>query len=435
MRILTLTNLYPPHHAGTHDLRCQQVCEGLRLRGHEVLVLTSNHGLTTEQRDGEHQRRLLLHGAFGHEEITHHRELTTLEEYNHGVLREVIASYQPDLVHVGSLHGLSKSLVFTLHHARRPVVYDVGDDWIANGLRADPWLRWWNNPGRNLTRAGLEMAGQRNRLDATAPTRLVKGLDRIPELYTDKGAPVSVPPNSIAAFRFDRIYFCSQALKRATGNAGFQVQHAEVFPPGIPTQSFIGEVKPLSAPVRKFLLVARLDAASGAMTALQALAWLRQNRIEASLTLCGRGESEHISRLKSFAVQNSLPTEFVTLSNQNRDLAAVYRQHDALLYTAEWEEPFSTVPLEAMACGLPVIGARIGGANELFRHGENCLTFAPGEASELATRMQELQLQPALRRQMGETAQSETLEQFNDSASLDRIENYFTSSLELWIQG
>src|SRR2546422_6117491 len=39
---------------------------------------------------------------------------------------------------------------------------------------------------------------------------------------------------------------------------------------------------------------------------------------------------------------------FLTVSNQNRDLAAVYRQHDALLYTAEWEEPFALTPLEAM---------------------------------------------------------------------------------------
>ena len=116
----------------------------------------------------------------------------------------------------------------------------------------------------------------------------------------------------------------------------------------------------------------------------------------------------------------------------NRDLAAVYRQHDALLYTAEWDEPFATNPLEAMACGLPVIGARSGGASELFRHGENSFTYTPGDALELASRIQELQMQPALRRQIAETAQAEVLSKYNQSIVTDQIENYLETSREIW---
>src|SRR5262249_21366351 len=82
VKILVLTNLYPPHHAGTYDLRCQSVSDLLRLRGHSVLVLTSNHGLNTEQRDEEIHRRLLLNGAYGHALVTGLRELQKLEERN-----------------------------------------------------------------------------------------------------------------------------------------------------------------------------------------------------------------------------------------------------------------------------------------------------------------------------------------------------------------
>ena len=38
MKILVLTNLYPPHHAGTYDLRCQAITDALRLRGHTTLI-------------------------------------------------------------------------------------------------------------------------------------------------------------------------------------------------------------------------------------------------------------------------------------------------------------------------------------------------------------------------------------------------------------
>ena len=432
VKILVLTNLYPPHHAGTYDLRCQAITDALRLRGHSILVATSNHGLNTEQRDEEVHRRLLLNGGYGHPLLTRFRELQEVEEHNNRVLHEVIADFQPDLVHVWSLLGLSKSLIFALRNSRLPTVYDVADGWLAEELRQDPWLRWWNAPGTNLVRTSLELAGRRNHFDVTAPTRMVKGLDRIPEVYGPPKLLANVQPDSISSFRFDRLYFCSRALKQTTEQAGFRVSHGEIIHPGIPAQHFVGEVKPPSTPVKKLLIVSPLDEPSGVMTAAQALLHLRQNNAQATLSIYGRGESDYISQLRSFVVQNSLPVEFLTVSNQNRDLAAIYRQHDALLYTAEWEEPFATVPLEAMACGLPVIGALIGGGRELFRHGENALSYTPGDPLELAARIQELQMQPVLRRQMAETAQAEVQSKYNETTVVDQIENYLNASIEVW---
>ena len=432
MKILVLANLYPPHHAGTYDLRCQSVTESLRLRGHSTLIVTSNHGLNTEQRDEEVHRRLLLNGAFGHPLVTGFRELQTIEEHNNGVLREAISEFQPDLVHVWSLRGLSKSLIFSLRNSRLPTVYDIADRWLADDLRQDPWLRWWNAPGTNLVRSSLELAGRRNRLDEIAPTRMMRGLDRIPDVYGPPAAVANVQPNTVSAFRFDRLYFCSRALKQTTEESGFCVSHGEIIYPGVPVQHFVGEVRPTSAPVKRLLIVGRLDEHSGVMAAARALLHARQNKAQVTLSVYGRGESDYVSQLRSFVVQNSLPVEFLTVSNQNRDLAAIYRQHDALIYPVEWEEPFATVPLEAMACGLPVIGAAIGGARELLRHGENALTFTPGDAQELAARIQELQAQPALRCQMAETAQAEVLARYNETTVVDQIENYLNTSIEVW---
>src|ERR1051326_3482072 len=432
VKILVLTNLYPPHHAGTYDLRCQSVTELLRLRGHSPLVLTSNHGLNTEQRDAEIHRRLRLNGAYGHPAVTVYRALQVIEEHNNRVLREAIAEVHPDLVHVWSLGALSKSLIFALRNSRLPTVYDIADRWLADDLRADPWLRWWNAPGANVLRSGLELAGKRTRLDAVAPTRMMKGFDRIPEVYGPAEIVANVQPDSIAAFRFDRLYFCSRALKQASTEAGFHVSHGEVIYPGIPTEHFVGDIKPAATPLKKLLIVSRLEEQSGVMTGVQALLQARANKVPVTLSVYGRGESEYISQLRSFIVQNSLPVEFLTVSNQNRDLAAIYRQHDALLYTAESEEPFASVPLEAMAAGLPVIGAYIGGARELFRHGENALAYTPGDVPELASRIQELQNQPDLRCRIAETAQAEAQSKYNETTVVDQIENYLNASIEIW---
>jgi glycosyltransferase involved in cell wall biosynthesis len=438
VKILALTNLYPPQHAGTYDFRCQNTVEALKLRGHTVRVLTSKHGMHHEQRGGEVERRLLLNGAFEHPHVTRFSELRPLERENHRILRETIEAFQPDLIHVFSLMGLGKSLLFTLQNGRRPAVFDVADFWLSKGLRVDPWLRWWNRPdpgfGDGLWRAVLELCGVRNKLDREAPTRLARGYDRVPQVYGEGEQLASVEPNSIAAFRFDRLYFCSQALKSATVEAGFRVRHAEVIYPGIPAQNFVNEIKPPTAPLARFLIVARLDAQSGVLTAVKALGRLRAAGHQAGLSVCGRGDSDYIAQVRSHAAMHQLPVEFIPGSNLAKELPAIYRRHDALLHTAEWNEPYSLTPLEAMASGLPVIATQIGGVQELVRHGENALTYPPGDADELAARMQELQLQPELRCKLADNAQQEVLARYNETAVMDRLEDFLQASLEAWAQ-
>jgi glycosyltransferase involved in cell wall biosynthesis len=261
---------------------------------------------------------------------------------------------------------------------------------------------------------------------------MMRGYDRIPDVYGPPEALALVQPDSIAAFRFERIYFSSRALKAKAERAGFQVQHAEVIYPPVQTDVFAGPLRPASAPFKKLLYVGRLCRENGILTALAALRLLRQRRVPVNLNIYGRGESEFIAHIRSFAVTHQLPVEFLTVSNLNRDLAAIYRQHDALLHTVEWDEPFATTPLEAMANGLPVVAAQSGGLQELLRPGENAFVYTPGNAEELAARIEELHLQAALRSQVAETAQAEVMSRFNESVTVDQIESFLEATRQVW---
>jgi glycogen synthase len=139
-----------------------------------------------------------------------------------------------------------------------------------------------------------------------------------------------------------------------------------------------------------------------------------------------------MAQLRSFVIQHQLPVEFLTVSNQQKDLVQVYRQHDGYIYCAEWDEPFALTPLEAMAAGLPVIAARSGGVRELLRSGENGWVYTAGDALELISRIQEVQVQPALRAQIIENAQSEVMTRYSESSMLDQIETYLQTTLEAW---
>ena len=413
-------------------MRCESIVDNLKLRGHEMLVLTSLHGMINEIVDENVARRLVLNGVYGHPPVLEMAALKPLELHNHAVLRETLEQFQPDLILVFSLRGLSKSLIFGLQQARKPVVYDVADPWLAEDIKQDPWLRWWNHTGGNALRKLQELTGQRTKVDALAPTRPLPTQNRLPELFGDGVKVPAAVPNSITSFRFDHIYFISESLKQATEQAGFKVSHAQVISPGIATQTFVSEVKPPTAPMEKLLFVGRLAKRCGLLTAARAMQVLRTKQVKASLSVYGRGDSGYVAEARSFISLQRLPVEFLPVSNAQRDLPALFRQHDCLLYTAEEPEACPLTPLQAMVSGLPVIGTAVGGTCELFRHGENALTFTPRAHEELAARIMELGSQPALRCKIAETGQAEVMSKFSETVMMDQIEGCLETARQNW---
>ena len=408
MKILVVSNLFPPHYVGGYELRCEVAVKALRARGHTVQVLTSNHGVTGAPAGGAENgvsRTLRIHGFFGHPWLNI-RGLRDLELLNNRVLREAIASFKPEVVHVWNLGGLSKSLCLTLQQLGVPTVYDVSDHWIARSLVADVWLDWWNRPNPSLParllRTGWTLTGARSRWSQIAPT------------------------NPVTEIRFARIYFCSAALRDLTAAKGYAVQHGEVIYCPVDTQRFTGEPIPASRPLRKLLYVGRLAEDKGVMTALKAMAAVK-GKFAGELHIYGKGEADYTAQLKSFVEERRLPVSFHTASAT--EMPAVYRAHDALVFTSEWEEPFALTPLEAMASGLPVIGTMTGGSKELFRHGENALTYTAGNADELAQRIQQLDADPAARARMATTGHAEVRTKYAEPVIMDQMERYLKQSV------
>lgn len=432
MKILVLTNLYPPHHAGLYDFRCKSVVDGLVARRHEIKVLTSNHGMIKEQRDQEIERRLRLNGVFGHSPITRFNELKELELFNNASLREAVRDFSPELIYVWSLHGLSKSLIFTLHHLMLPVAYDVADYWISNELSLDPWLGWWNRPklpfAENMLRSSLELTGQREKLDEAAPTRDRKDVRRLSHIYDEVSDLTGHQPNTITTFRFDRVYFSSQAMRDNAIQTGYNLNKSIVIHPGIPTKHYYGPVKPANSSANRLLIVTQLHNDSGVMTALKALSTVRAQNDLTSLSVYGRGDSEYVAQLRSFSVRAELPVVFQNVSDPVRDMPAVYRQHDIFLHPAEWAEPYTPTQMEAMAAGLPVISTGFGGAGEILRNAENALLFEPTNDHQLAERILALQSQGELRNRIATAGQAEVMENYDDAQVLDRIEAFLNQA-------
>jgi glycogen synthase len=409
MKILALTNLYPPHYLGGYELICFMVTNELRARGHQVQVLTSDHIVPGKAADAEPhiERTLRIHGFYGHPWLNIAR-LSRLEAHNNRALLDAVTRHKPDLIYVWNMGGLSKSMVFTLQRFGIPTVFYLSDHWIARGFTSDVWLNWWNGPAsapKRVARKAAELIGLRAALDRTAPT------------------------NPAQHLRFQRLYFCSKALRKLTASAGFEVMHGAVIYAPVDINKFHGTVRAPSEPLRTLLWVGRLAADKGVMTALKGIHSVKDH-FNGELHIYGNGEAQYRKTLEDYVTAHRLPVKFSSASMN--EMPEIYRQHDALLFTSEWEEPFALTPLEAMASGIPVIGTTTGGSREIFRHRDNALTYTAGNSEELGERILELANSPSLRVRIASTGQAEVRNTYALPVIVDQIESYLEETISTW---
>ncbi len=80
--------------------------------------------------------------------------------------------------------------------------------------------------------------------------------------------------------------------------------------------------------------------------------------------------------------------------------------------TTPWYEPFGLTPLEAMACGRPVVGSDVGGISFTVVDGETGFLVPPRDPAALTARLMALLADPALRERMGAAGRRRVLERF-----------------------
>ncbi|MBW4668530.1 MAG: glycosyltransferase [Cyanomargarita calcarea GSE-NOS-MK-12-04C] len=89
-----------------------------------------------------------------------------------------------------------------------------------------------------------------------------------------------------------------------------------------------------------------------------------------------------------------------------------------LVFPSEWYETFGLVAIEALAKGTPVIAANIGAIAELIDHNRTGLLFSPGDAVDLALKVESLLLNPKKLADMRQQARAEF------EAKYTAVENY-----------
>lgn len=389
MRILVVTNLYPPAAYGGYELSCRDVSVGWAARGHPVAVLTSDHrrpqGRAEPQGGVSVERALPL--TWEHGEVPPRWRRPGIERRAGRMLAAAVERHRPDVISVWNPSGLPGSLLADLAGGGVPVVWVLADAWPERIVLGDPWL---------------------------APFRARPTAQRLVAAVTRRAT--ELPDITATA----TVCCCSGNLRDRVGAAtGWAMDATIVVPLGVSLADFPpSPVKAVEEWAWRLLYVGRLDAAKGVDTLVRALPLLPP---ETTLRIAGPEEPAHVARVTTLIQDLALDGRVSIASAPRSELASVYRAADVCVFPSEWAEPFGLVPLEAMASGTPVVATGTGGSGEYLTHDANALLFRAGDVDALASALWRLSTEAPLRETLraGGTA---TANEFTVERLIDTLE-------------
>jgi phosphoheptose isomerase len=136
----------------------------------------------------------------------------------------------------------------------------------------------------------------------------------------------------------------------------------------------------------------------GVDNVIEALAVLKQKEnLNARLLIVG-GESDdpdpkktpEIGRLQKKAEELGIRNSVTFVGRKTRDNLKYYFSATDVFVSTPWYEPFGITPLEAMACGAPVIGSNVGGIKYSVVDGKTGYLVPPKDPEALADKLKDV---------------------------------------------
>lgn len=419
MRVLLLTNYYPPYEVGGYEQLCHDVVARLVARGHICAVLTSVRG--TGNGDGA-ARSAADHAAGIHRLLRIQPDpearlgpamqffLTrrSAEMHNRAIFQRIARHFQPDVVFIWNLQGLSFELA--LDAEALPGVATAY--WLAGYSPAapDPFWRYWTQTP--ATRTYLQ--GAKSLVARLALAQLRR-----------EGKPVRPQMRQVAVV--------SDYLRRQGLATGVLPPHTEVIYNGVEIERFFCPPPAPDAPGPiNVLLAGRVSRDKGAHIAVEAAANLWNARLahDFQLLIAGSGPAPFLAQLQRAAAQAGAAKAITFLGWLPRgQMPALMQRSHVLLLPTIHQEPFARVTLEAMAAGLAVVGTETGGTGEILQDEVNGLICKADDSDDLARQLGRLLDDPALRHRLATHGQRSVLADFSLEAMVEKVEELLNRAI------
>jgi glycogen synthase len=404
MRILIISNFYPPFELGGMEIRCRETVDRLHDRGHVCHVLTSRYGIEADEASEVDITRALHLQA----DVDYYHPFKFLfrstgdERANQRILHRALDAFRPDVIFIWGMWNLSARVAYWAEQwLPGRVAYTIAGYWLMEPSVHESY--WRSRPNHFLKRV----------LIAPARWLVLRILKRSRKIYS---------------LRLERVSCVSEYVRNKLDKAGVLPHGACVIYNGIDPRPFIesaGRMSHRRTDALHLVYTGTLVPHKGVHTAIEALGVLR-NHSQAeglSLTIVGGGHPDYEAYLRKRVETLELQEMVRFYGRVSREqIATILADHEVFLFTSTYEEPIARSVMEAMASGLAVIATPVGGQQEMLEDGVNALVYPPDEAPQLAERILQLRREPGLRVRLSKAGRRTILTRFTLERMVDEME-------------
>lgn len=370
MKILVITNLYPPQLIGGYERSMADYSRLLHQRGHKVHVLTSNtEAYTTSYTEAVAEpiinRTLKLCGEWTQQSPACYSfdVIQDALHCNRHIIRSEIESFQPDVCLSGNIDFLGLDALEIILENSIPVLHYMMNE----------------HPG-----------------------------------YLPEVAPKTQQYQYIT---------CSEWIRKTLEQAGYPTATAQTIYPGAAVEEFYQE----ELPQRDYLRIAYASLVmpyKGAGVLMEALALLKATELKFTATFAGGSlMPEFVAALQSFAEAEGMKDQVTFTGALSREgLKQLYKNHNVLVFPSCFPEPFGISQIEAMASGLALVTSGTGGACETIRHGQEGFLFESENFLELAETLSYLPTHVDEWKTISHNGQQHALSKFGQAKAVEEIE-------------
>jgi glycosyltransferase involved in cell wall biosynthesis len=171
----------------------------------------------------------------------------------------------------------------------------------------------------------------------------------------------------------------------------------------------------------------RLSQEKGLLTLLDAWKGLPGNH---RLQIIGDGPEREV--LESRVCHDNLSGVVIRGRLPHGEVISAMKNARCLILASVWYEGFPMCIAEAFACGTPVICSRLGGMQEIVDDGRTGLLFEPGNADDLAVKIEWAWSHPAELQAMGREARREYEQHYTAEKNYEQLMDIYEQTVETY---
>ncbi|HEY4250024.1 MAG TPA: glycosyltransferase family 4 protein [Roseomonas sp.] len=389
MRILILSNLFPPHVLGGYEIACRSVAAALVGRGHVVEVLSTHAPMATPEDPPWLERALALRtfdAVPPESEALHLHESGRSFHPNTAGLLKRLRHFRPDIVYAWNLRGIGGLALLDL-------VEHLGIPWVLHLM------------------------------------------DRLPADLLCGAAPITAglfARHDHALLTRARVIAMSEhVLTEIADVAGIRFEMPPVIIPGwVAAQGLRQREQYLQGGILRLVTAGSIGTHKGTDLIVDACALLRARGLRRfSVDIYGFGATEPwVTRAMQGGVADCL--NFLGPRSQ-AEILALLPDYDAFLFPTHEREPFGFAPIEAAACGVVPIITRNAGCAERLVDGVHALKIDRSAAS-LADAIAQLLTGAVSVTALGRRAARLVRTDLDFGQCLDRMERVLREAIRPW---